>query len=86
MLTKLLLPVACTGLALAACATAPQPLASAQEPAADCVAQTATRLPMKGSGCPGFGVRFTNQQLNSAGQPYAEQELRALQSSLTNAH
>jgi uncharacterized protein YecT (DUF1311 family) len=78
MSTKLLLAVACAALALAACATTPHPLAHAQEPATGCVPQTATRLPMKGSECAGFGVRFTDSQLNSTGQPYAEQELRVL--------
>jgi hypothetical protein len=37
---------------------------------------------MKGSECAGFGVRFTDQQLSSTGQPYAEQELRALETSV----
>jgi hypothetical protein len=86
VLTKALLPVACAALALAACATTPQPptppLAKAQRPAIGCVPDTATRLPMKGSECAGFGVRFTDQQLSSTGQPYAEQELRALETSV----
>jgi hypothetical protein len=90
VLKKLLLPVACAAVALAACAT-PRPqsvqLARLQKPDAGCVPDTATRLPTKGAQCAGFGIVFTKQQLNITGQPYAEQELRTLQtSSLGNAH
>jgi hypothetical protein len=83
VLTKLLLPVGCAALALAACATPPQApvFAKAQEGNVGCVPQTATRLPMKASECAGFGVRFTDKQLSSTGQPYAEQELRELATS-----
>jgi hypothetical protein len=83
VLTRLLLPIACAALAVAACATTRQPQVVAQaQPAVGCVPQTATRLPMKGSECSGFGVRFTDKQLSSTGQPYAEQELRMLDTSV----
>lgn len=86
MVTKLLLPLACAALSLAACATTPSPqthaVAKATEPTVGCVPQTATRLPMKASDCAGFGVRFTDKQLSSTGQPYAEQELRMLDTAL----
>jgi hypothetical protein len=85
MLTKPLLPVVCAALTLAACASTRQPpaVAKAQDLAdSGCVPQTATRLPVKPSECAGFGVRFTKQQLDSTGQPYAEQELRMLDNSL----
>jgi hypothetical protein len=80
MLTRLLLPLACAAGVLAACATTPRPLTleRAPEPDAACVPETATRLPMKSSECAGFGLRFTKQQLNSTGQPYAQQELGSL--------
>lgn len=84
MLTKLLLPVASTALCVAACTTTLQaPAVAKTQDLADsgCVPQTATRLPVKSSECAGFGVRFTRQQLDSAGQPYAEQELRMLANS-----
>jgi hypothetical protein len=90
MLTKPLLPVVCAALTLAACAGTPQvpALAKAQDLAdSGCVPQTATRLPTKSGECAGFGVRFTKEQLNSTGQPYAEQELRMLDNSLVaNGH
>jgi hypothetical protein len=91
VLRKLLLPLACAVGILAACASTPRPqtvpLARAQKPYTGCVPDTATRLPMKGSECAGFGVLFTKQQLNSTGQPYAEQELRSLNASaVSNAH
>jgi hypothetical protein len=84
MLTKPLLPVVCAALTVAACASMPQApaVARAQKLDTGCVPETATRLPTKSSQCAGFGVRFTKEQLESTGQPYAEQELRMLENSL----
>ena len=78
---------ACVLVTLAACATAPQPqptqaVAKAEKPAAGCVPQTATRLPIKDSECAGFGASYNEKQLNNTGLPYADQELRMLDPSV----
>jgi hypothetical protein len=77
---------ACLALTLAACATpqpATQPVAKAQKPAAGCVPDTATRLPAKDSECSGFGSSYGSGQLQSTGQPYADQSLGMLDPSVT---
>jgi hypothetical protein len=83
---KSLTLAACLALTLAACATPPQPqpapVAKAQKPATGCVPDTATRLPVKDSECAGFGASYTDKELNSTGQPYADQELRMLDPSV----
>lgn len=78
---------ACLALTLGACATTPQPqtqpVAKAQKPAAGCVPDTATRLPMKDSECSGFGASYSSKDLQNTGQPYADQQLRMLDPSVT---
>jgi hypothetical protein len=77
---------ACLVLTLAACATPPppqtQPVAKAQKPATGCVPDTATRLPMKDSECSGFGASYGSKELQSTGQPYADQQLQMLDPSV----
>ncbi len=72
-------------LTLAACATPPppKPVAQAAKAQVGCVPDTATRLPVKGSECAGFGLSFSKQQLDSTGQPYADQELRMMDPAIT---
>lgn len=87
MLTKPLLATACAALMLAACATTTprqvQPVATASEPPAGCVAQVATHVPVKDSACAGFGATYTYKELQNTGQPYANQALRLLDPSVT---
>jgi hypothetical protein len=74
---KLLLPVACAALLLAACATTPlpqtQPVAKADKPPAACVPAIATRLPVKDSECSAFGPTDAYKDLTTTGQPFADQ-------------
>lgn len=72
-------------LTLAACATPQpqvQPVAQAQKPAAGCVPETASRLPVKDSECSGFGAAYDQKQLQSTGQPFADQQLQMLDPSV----
>jgi hypothetical protein len=84
---KSLALAACLALTLAACATAPQPqaqpVANAQKPATGCVPATATRLPTKDSECSGFGASYGAKELQSTGQPFANQSLQMLDPSVT---
>jgi hypothetical protein len=87
---KSLTLAACLALTLAACATTPQPqpqaVAKAQKPAAACVPQTASRLPVKDDECSAFGATYGSKELQSTGQPYADQQLQMLDPSVrTNA-
>jgi hypothetical protein len=76
------------GLALcvAACATsaprAPQPAAKA-EPPAGCVADTATRLPLRPGECAAFGHSWTQQDVKSTGATDIGQGLSVLDPTLT---
>jgi hypothetical protein len=83
---KLLVPVACAALALAACATTPspqlQPAAKAAKPPAGCVAQTATHIEVKNNDCAGFGATYTQKDLLNTGQVYPNQALRQLDPSV----
>lgn len=74
----------CLALTLVGCATAPQakPVAKAERPAAGCVPDTATRLPMKDAECSGFGASYGSKELQSTGQPYADQQLQMLDPSV----
>jgi hypothetical protein len=62
---------ACLAL-LAACASAPttpdKTQAAAVKPPPGCVAQTATRIPVKDDTCAGFGNTYTQQDLQNTGQ------------------
>jgi starvation-inducible outer membrane lipoprotein len=81
---KSLALAACLALTLAACATAPQPpVANAQKPATGCVPATATRLPTKDSECSGFGASYGAKELQSTGQPFANQSLQMLDPSVS---
>jgi hypothetical protein len=78
----------CLALSLAACATTPPPqpqptVAKAQKPATGCVPDTATRLPMKDSECSGFGASYGSKELQNTGEPFANQQLRLLDPSLS---
>jgi len=72
-------------LTVAACATPPPtaPVAQAAKPATGCVPQTASRLPVKDGECSAFGASYSKQELDSTGQPFADQSLRMLDPSVT---
>ena len=59
-------------LLLAACATAPvspdKATAANVKPPTGCVAQTATRIPVKDGECAGFGSTYTRQDIDNTGQ------------------
>jgi hypothetical protein len=82
---KLLTLGACLALTVAACATPPPtaPVAQASKPATGCVPQTASRLPVKDGECSAFGASYSKQELDSTGQPFADQSLRMLDPSVT---
>ncbi|MFZ1906627.1 MAG: hypothetical protein WAU56_14670 [Steroidobacteraceae bacterium] len=82
---KLLTLGASLALTVAACATPPPtaPVAQAAKPATGCVPQTASRLPVKDSECSAFGASYSKQELDSTGQPFADQSLRMLDPSVT---
>jgi hypothetical protein len=84
---KSLTLAACLALTLAACATEPQPqtqqVANAQKPATGCVPDTATRLPTKDSECSGFGASHGAKELQSTGEPFANQSLQMLDPSVS---
>jgi hypothetical protein len=82
---KSLTLAACLALTLAACATPQpqtQPVAKAQKPAAGCVPETASRLPTKDDVCSAFGASYGSKELQSTGQPYADQQLQMLDPSV----
>jgi hypothetical protein len=88
MLKKILLG-ACLVLPLAACTTPsatrepPKGAALAPAPTPGCVADTASRIPVKEGDCAGFGRTYTQQDIQRTGQPDTAQALRLLDPSLT---
>lgn len=74
-------------LCLAACATPPstpdKATAANAKPAAGCVAQTATRIPVKDDTCAGFGATYTRQDIDNTGQVYLDRALQMLDPSIT---
>lgn len=82
--------IACVALGVAACATspstpAPKPaVASTAEPPAGCVADTATRLPVRPGDCPAFGRSWTQQDMKSTGATDVGQGLSILDPSVTS--
>jgi hypothetical protein len=79
----------CLVLPLAACTTP----SATREPAKTalvapagtpgCVADTATRIPLKERDCAGFGRTYTQEDIQRTGQPDTAQALRLLDPSLT---
>lgn len=81
---------ACLAL-LAACASSPSTApdkaqAAATKPASGCVAQTATRIPVKDDQCAGFGNTYTQQDLQNTGQMYVGPALQMLDPSVRTGH
>lgn len=72
----------CLILTLAACATTSAPpattAADAKAPPPGCVAQTATRIPVKDDSCAGFGQTYSQRDIQSTGQQYADKALSML--------
>ncbi len=88
ILKSLALPAA-LALSLAACATAPptpDKATAKAKPPAGCVAQTATRIPVKDDTCAGFGNTYTKQDIDNTGQPYADKALGMLDPSVRVGH
>jgi hypothetical protein len=80
-------------LSLAACATAPSAPDKAQaaanaKPPAGCVAQTATRIPVKDGSmaCAGFGNTYTRQDIDNTGQIDLSRALPMLDPSVSRTH
>jgi len=89
--TKLLLIGGIFALCVAGCATSsPAPesklTAAEAEPPAGCVADTATRIPVKPSDCWAFGRTWTDQDVKSTGATDAGQALRQLDPTVTIGH
>lgn len=87
---KTLLIGACLA-SLAACASAPttpdQAQAATAKPASACVAQTATRIPVKDDECAGFGNTYTHQDIQNTGQTTVGPALQMLDPSVrTTGH
>ena len=88
MLKKILLG-ACLVLPLAACTTPsatrepPKSAALAPVGTGGCVADTATRIPVKEGNCAGFGRTYTQQDIQRTGEADTAQALRLLDPSLT---
>lgn len=81
---------ACLGL-LSACAATPKSpdatqAAAAVTPPPGCVAQTATRIPVKDGECAGFGNTYTQQDIQNTGQTYADKALGLLDPSVRVGH
>jgi hypothetical protein len=82
---------ACFVLCVAACASSrsppdtakPAPPATANQPPAGCVADTATRIPVSPRDCAAFGRTWTEQDVRSTGATDAAQALRQLDPSVT---
>lgn len=74
-------------LSLAACATTPpsaqKPTAANVRPPAGCVAQTATRLPVKDNACAGPGSTYTREDIERTGQANIGDALPMLDPSIT---
>jgi hypothetical protein len=76
---------------LAACASAPttpdKAQAAAAKPASACVAQTATRIPVKDDECAGFGNTYTQRDIQNTGQTTLGPALQMLDPSVrTTGH
>ncbi len=73
---------ACVALSLAACATTSAPpstvAANTVKPPPGCVAQTATRIPVKDDTCAGFGQTYSKKDLDNTGQTFADKSLSML--------
>ena len=89
MWTKLLIG-GIFALCIDACATSPAPesalTAGKAEPPAGCVADTATRIPVKASDCWASGRTWTSQDVKSTGATDAAQALRQLDPTVTVNH
>jgi len=75
-------------LMLAACAATPSSPDPAKatanaKPPAGCVAQTATRLPVKDDACAGFGATYSKQDVDNTGQTTLDRALPMLDPSVT---
>jgi len=77
-------------LSLAACAGAPTapmtPPAAQVKPPPGCVAQTATRIPVKDDTCAGFGSTHTKEDVDRTGQTDLSRALPMLDPSVTRTH
>jgi uncharacterized lipoprotein YajG len=75
---------------LAGCASAPtasdKTQAAAVKPPPGCVAQTATRIPVKDGECAGFGNTYTQQDLQNTGQTFVGPALQMLDPSVRTGH
>jgi hypothetical protein len=60
--------------------------ATAKAPPAGCVADPATRIPVKPSDCAGFGRTWTDQDVKSTGATDAAQALRQLDPTVVVTH
>ena len=88
------LAIASLVVSLAACAaapttpgSAPTPSTAAQvKPPPGCVAQTATRIPVKDDTCAGFGSTHTKQDVDNTGQTDLSRALPMLDPSVTRTH
>ena len=85
-----MLAVASLTLSLAACASAPtapkNPPAAQVKPPPGCVAQTATRIPVKDDTCAGFGSTHTKEDVDRTGQTDLSRALPMLDPSVTRTH
>ena len=74
-------------LLLAACATAPvspdKATAANAKPPAGCVAQTASRIPVKDDQCVGFGSTFSKQDIDNTGQTTLDRALPMMDPAIT---
>ncbi len=83
-MTKSLALSAALALTLAACATPPvspnKAAAANAKPPAGCVAQTASRIPVKDGSmaCAGFGSTYTGDDLDRTGQIFVDKALSML--------
>ena len=73
---------------LSACASQPTSpnkatTAAAKKPPAGCVAQTATRIPVKDDACAGFGNTYTKQDIDDTGQVFLDRALPMLDPAIT---
>ena len=86
---KSLTSIGALALLLAACAAttpAPEKTTAAATPPPGCVAQTATRLPVKDGACAGFGNSYSKQDLDNTGQVFADRALGMLDPSVRVGH
>ena len=87
-MTRLLALSAALALSLAACATPPvspnKAAAANARPPAGCVAQSASRIPVKDNSmaCAGFGNTYTKEDLDKTGQIYPDKALSMLDPSI----